>query len=113
MAGSGSQTYSGGTVVPPTTKGLSFTASYTETSTYEVTAIGLTGTLSSTDPVGTRYEVYDNTGNANPNFLFLPNGGKVITSSIAVGAASVTLTVQGFWRVVTKMSGGNWLMGGI
>lgn len=106
-------TYLGGTLVAPATKGVNFSATSTEATAYELTAAGLTVTLRSTDAVGQRYEFYDNSGNANPNETFTPDGGKLITGPGVVAGASITLTVQGFWRAVTKMSNGNWLMSGL
>ncbi len=106
--------YLGGTQVTATQKGISFTASPVEATVYEITATGLVATLSSLDAVGTRYEFYDKTGNANPNFTATPNGGKVIDYPPGnIGGASANITAQGFWRSVLKMSDGNWRMGGI
>lgn len=105
--------YQGGTVVAPTTKNISFTATPTEATAYEITAINETVTLSSTDTIGQRYEFYDNTGNASPNTTFTPNGGKVITGPGGVAVASLNVNIQGYWRSVTKMSNGNWLLSGL
>lgn len=106
-------TYAGGTVVPPTVKNASFTASPTEATSYEITATGEVVTLNVADAVGTRYEFSENTGNAAPNTTFTPNGGKFITGPGGVNAASQNVNVQGYFRAVTKLSNGNWLLSGL
>lgn len=105
-------TYLGGTLVPPTQKGINFTATKTEATVYEITATGLIVTLASADPTGQRYEFYDNTGSGAPNTTFAPNAG-TITSPTGINQPTAVVNVQGYWRSVTKMSNGNWLLSGL
>lgn len=106
-------TYIGGTLVPPTKKIASFTATKTEATSYEIDVIGLTVTLDSGDPVGQRYEFNALGTLANPNTTFTPNGGKTITGPGGVSQASQTINVQGYWRSIEKQTDGNWLLSGL
>lgn len=106
-------TYLGGTLVPPTQKSQSFTATRTEATLYEIDAVGLTATLSSTDPIGQRYEFSALGTLANPNFTLRPDGGKTITGIGGISQPSQNIIVQGFWQSVEKQSDGNWLLSGL
>lgn len=106
-------TYLGGTIVPATLKAVSFTAGV-EATEYQLTAAGLTVTLSSLDPIGTRYEFSFLASLVAPNITFTPNGGKTISGPGPLFAqASIVVAERGAWRAVEKQSDGNWLMSGL
>lgn len=105
-------TYIGGTTVAPTPASGAFAASPT-TTVYEINGINTDVFLNHADPIGQRYEFYDNTGSASPNTTFATLGGGFISGPGGIHQVSLVVNVQGYWRSVTKMLDGNWLLSGL
>lgn len=102
------QTYNGGSNVPGVAKNANFTASPTESQDYEITATGKTVTLSSTDPIGTVYQLTNRgtgfTGAGKTTVT--PDGGKTIN-----GAASYDFDRDWGLQYFKKTLDGNWIAG--
>ncbi len=103
-------TFRGGTVAVAAQKAANFTATSAETTAYELTATGITVTLSSTDTVGQRYEFFGLASVTPMTFTLTPNGGKTISSSLGYAAASAVYTTRGKSVSIIKTSDGNWLV---
>lgn len=113
----GSQvTYAGGTLVPAQLRTTNFTFGQASTGAVggetadQIDTTGLTGTLSSTDPVGTRYEIIMLASVATPNFTLTPNGGATISEPGGIAQASLNINMQAATALVEKQSDGNWLL---
>ncbi len=113
----GSQvTYAGGTLVPAQLRTTNFTFGQASTGAVggetadQIDTTGLTGTLSSTDPVGTRYEIIMLASVATPNLTLTPNGGATISEPGGIAQASLNINVQAATALVEKQSDGNWLL---
>ena len=76
----------------------------------QINAANLIGTLDSTDPINTCYEILMLASLASPNLTLAPNGGATVSEPGGIGQSSLNVNTQAITGFVTKQSDGNWLL---